>query len=745
MFDTRFRLRLGLGLVLLILTGFALVACGGSSDDPEEPAASDAQAEEPSVQAEEEPEAQAEQAEEQVQAQDGDTAVADSGRGGGDGNKAAAVDDGVIRTLADVEQAVVRIVAEGSFRDPDVGELLNVAGSGSGFIISESGLVVTNNHVVTGAALLQVFFGGDESNPINARILGVSECSDLAVIDLEGDGYPFLGWHEGVITVGLSAFAAGFPLGDPEFTLTSGIVGKADADGESSWASVDRVLEHDAAILPGNSGGPLVTEGARIIGINYAGNDAGQNFAIRADEAQRILDRLIAGEDVTSLGVNGQAIQTLLDGDLISGVWVASVASGSPADDVGLQSGDIITRLEGLLLAQDGTMGSYCDILRTRGADDVLAIEVLRASTGQVLEGRLNTGETLSESFSFGAVGGEVGGIGTGESYSGFVEIEDETGNLVVHVPVEWSDVEGGPWVLDGDEIGISVTASADIQQFFGVWTEPGVFVGASTQLPPDPDGLLDEFRTQFPFDTGCEYVGRESYADPLYTGLFDTWQNCGGEDVLYISLIAMPEDQAFVINVQVQVVTAADFEALDRVLDTFLVTPPGGASGPAPPPVDETASYADFGEITDATGSITVVVPTAWADVTSPAWENADGDVIGVQMNASTDVAAWQAGWGAPGVYIAASSEVGLDPNAWLDAYNFTDCTYVGRESYEDPLYVGSQDVWIDCGPEGSTFIAVSALPADGSFLVIVEAVLVEPRDLEALERVLATFVARR
>ncbi|MDA0365132.1 MAG: hypothetical protein O2843_04610 [Chloroflexi bacterium] len=88
--------------------------------------------------------------------------------GGGDD----AEPGGPIDSLDDVQQAVVRIVAEGTFIDQEFGEQLNAAGGGSGFIIDQSGLVVTNSHVVTGAALLRVYVGGSD-RPLNARILGV--------------------------------------------------------------------------------------------------------------------------------------------------------------------------------------------------------------------------------------------------------------------------------------------------------------------------------------------------------------------------------------------------------------------------------------------------------------------------------------------------------------------------------------------------------------------------------------------
>ena len=117
--------------------------------------------------------------------------------GGSDAGESGSAGSG-IRSLEDAQSAVIQIEAQGSFTDPAVGMVYNAAGRGSGFIIDPSGIAVTNNHVVTGAALIQVWIGG-EDEPHNARILGVSECSDLAVIDIEGDGFPYLEWYEGCL------------------------------------------------------------------------------------------------------------------------------------------------------------------------------------------------------------------------------------------------------------------------------------------------------------------------------------------------------------------------------------------------------------------------------------------------------------------------------------------------------------------------------------------------------------------
>ncbi len=312
-----------------------------------------------------------------------------------------------VTTLQAVKGATIQIESEGTFIDPEVGQMNNAAGRGSGFFIDPSGLAITNNHVVTGSAFLKIWVGGDKENVRNARILGASECSDLALIQVLGvDQVPFLGWYSGPIDAGLDVYAAGFPLGDPEYALKKGIVSKAKANGDTTWASIESVIEHDAAMLPGNSGGPLVTPDGKVVGVNFASDQAGERFAVSQAEVLRILPELKTGKDVTSIGVNGQAVNDEASG--ISGIWVSSVKSGSPADQAGVKPGDIITRLENLVLSTDGTMGDYCRILRGHNPGDVLSIEVLRFSTKEILEGQLN-GRVLTKVTSFGDEGGGGG------------------------------------------------------------------------------------------------------------------------------------------------------------------------------------------------------------------------------------------------------------------------------------------------------------------------------------------------
>lgn len=477
-----------------------------------------------------------------------------------------------VTNLEGVKQATIQIEAQGTFVDPQVGLQMNVPGRGSGFIIDESGIALTNNHVVTGAGLLRVWVGG-ESEPRNARVLAISECSDLAMIDIDGDGYHYLSWYEGSINPGLDIYAAGFPLGDPEFTLTRGIVSKENADGETDWASVDSVIEHDATINPGNSGGPLVTENGQVVAVNYAGSqDTNQYFAISQTEVLSIIDKLKQEIDVTSIGVNGMAVN---DGEGVTGIWVSSVESGSAADQAGVKGGDIITMIENIPLATDGTMSDYCDILRSHSEDDTMSIQVLRYDTEEVLEGQIN-GTTLEHAFSFAqALGDEVAQeppSNTNDSipmYNNYTAITDNSGSITMEVPSAWSDIDGSLWEESGEILGASLVASNNIDDFMSYYDVPGVAFFASEALA---DSTLDDLLALGDFNDDCLYEGRQDYEDVVYTGAFDLYSNCGGSESIIIVLAAYPEDYSYASLLLIQALTEADLTAVDHILETFVV-----------------------------------------------------------------------------------------------------------------------------------------------------------------------------
>jgi serine protease Do len=476
---------------------------------------------------------------------------------------------GAVSSLDEAKNAVIQIEADGTFVNPDFSVSYNDAGFGSGFIIDPSGLAVTNNHVVTGAALLKVWIGGDTGKTYNAKVVGVSECSDLALIDIEGDDFPYLDWHEGPINVGLEVYAAGFPLGEPQFTLTRGIVSKEETGGETYWASVDYVIEHDATINPGNSGGPLLDEDGKVVGINYRGRETDQYFAVGRDLAVNVVDDLDEGQNVESVGINGEAFIS----DDFSGIWVYSVESGSPADKAGIEGGDIITMVENLILASDGTMSDYCDVLRSHDSDDTLDVEVLRYSTGEVLTGQLN-GRELETAVTFTeTIEEDLNELveDTG-AYSGYVSVVDDYGAIQMEIPAEWTDINGGYWDDGGDTIGSTISAAADLDSYLNTWSESGVFFGTSDDLANLGGyvNLLDIRRDALIDD--CKYDDRYDYEDVVYRGKYDLFENCGDSGNVYIVLTAVPKDdpQAILILVEMQITKDSDFEALDQILATF-------------------------------------------------------------------------------------------------------------------------------------------------------------------------------
>jgi serine protease Do len=480
---------------------------------------------------------------------------------------------GAVSSLDDVKSATIQIEAEGSFVDPQVGSVFNSAGRGSGFIIDPSGIAVTNNHVVAGAALIKVWVGG-ESKELSAKVLGVSECSDLAVIDIEGSGYPYLEWSKDPIKVGEDIYAAGFPLGDPEFTLTRGVISKEEANGETSWASVTSSIEFDATINPGNSGGPVVTEDGKVVAVAYASNaSARQSFGISGELAQQVTDELATGKDLDSIGINGQAVSND-DGSLV-GVWVSAVTSGSPADKAGVEAGDIITMLENLVLATDGTMSDYCDIIRGHDVTDTMAIEVLRFSTSEVLGGQLN-GDELTTAFAFEGQGGETtgdGSTGTAGTYGTYTLVTDNYGAIQIEVPSAWSDVDGSEWIDSGDVIGAKILASSDLNAFSNSWGVPGVVFMVSDDLARLGGyvQLLDWERESFL--QSCELDGRYDYEDAVFRGKYDLFTKCGGAggpEELVLTAVPKANSTDYLIVVAVTVASDADFDALEHILTTF-------------------------------------------------------------------------------------------------------------------------------------------------------------------------------
>nr|WP_281497516.1 S1C family serine protease [Ornithinimicrobium sp. F0845] len=451
-------------------------------------------------------------------------------------------------------------------RDPEFGNYVS-GGSGSGFLISSDGLAITNNHVVTGAATLEVYIGGDTTRSYNARVIGASECNDLALIDIsEAEPLPYLDFAQEPVSVGQEIYVAGFPLGDPEYTLTRGIVSKANADSEDlTWASVDHSLEHDAAAHPGNSGGPLLTTDGRVTGVHFSGflpaDMVRQQFAIDHLLTQNVLSHLRDG-DYESLGINAHPVVDEALG--VTGLWVSGVKPGSPAARAKVVPGDIITTLNGLPMAPTGTMTEYCDVLRTSGEGTPVAIEVLRWDTGEVLRGELNNPVDADAAMTpvmsfYDEIGDEVADGGNSYTYE---RIVDDSETIVIEVPTDWTDRQTGSWSVTGMP---AIVAAPDIDAFNNTWYEPGV-IYAQTSTTDDLHELIDGMD----FGADCVDDGRSDYTDGLFTGYYNQYSDCDGSGNQIVVLAANPTDESFTALLVVQMINDSDVLALDQAFATF-------------------------------------------------------------------------------------------------------------------------------------------------------------------------------
>ena len=249
------------------------------------------------------------------------------------------------------------------------------SGSGTGIIISSDGNILTNNHVVEpaadGGSITVAFSDGTNAE---ATIVGRDPVTDIAVIKAEGKSglTPASLGTSADLQVGQDVVAIGSPFG-LESTVTTGIVSALNrpvtsSDGSGSGTpTVFPAVQTDAAINPGNSGGPLVDLNGNVIGINSAiragssgpgqSGSIGLGFAIPVDLAKNISKQLLAGEQAKHAQI-GVTVRPAVSGDEITGIGaeIAEVSGGSPGEEAGLQTGDIITAVNGNAVASSDAL-----------------------------------------------------------------------------------------------------------------------------------------------------------------------------------------------------------------------------------------------------------------------------------------------------------------------------------------------------------------------------------------------------
>ena len=285
----------------------------------------------------------------------------------------------ITATVKSVAQAVAHIKVIKRVQHPQTRKIIEQPGSGSGFVISTDGYIVTNNHVIEKALSIKAAFA--DGIELNATLIGADPSTDIAVIKVyDGDLKPLQFANSDMLELGQIAIAIGNPMG-LQHTVTAGVV---SALGRTLRANngrlIDDVIQTDAALNPGNSGGPLVNSEGRVIGVNTAVISAAQGlcFAVSSNLTTYVAGQLIIHGKVkrAQLGVAAQPVnltQRMINANQLktkTGVYVFEILPDANVYNNQINVGDIIVEFEGKPVATVDNLHKYL-------SEDVIGKKIL--------------------------------------------------------------------------------------------------------------------------------------------------------------------------------------------------------------------------------------------------------------------------------------------------------------------------------------------------------------------------------
>ncbi len=277
-------------------------------------------------------------------------------------------------------------------------------GGGSGFFVTSDGLIVTNKHVVEQKDVEYTVFTNDgKKHP--AKVVALDPVLDIALIKIDGSGYPFLSLgNSDALEVGQSVIAIGNALGEFKNTVSVGVVSGLSrsitaGDTFGNTETLDHVIQTDAAINPGNSGGPLLDLSGNVIGVNVAIAQGSQNigFALPINSVKSAIESVkTTGKIIRPfLGIRYMTVNSeVKDANNLSvdyGVIVKAgknpndlaVIPGSPADKAGIVENDIILEVDGVKLDENNTLAS---IIRQKNVGQTINLKILHKGTEKIVK-----------------------------------------------------------------------------------------------------------------------------------------------------------------------------------------------------------------------------------------------------------------------------------------------------------------------------------------------------------------------
>ena len=304
-----------------------------------------------------------------------------------------------IDAVNSVRPAVVSITFSSQVRD-FFGRVYTAQGAGTGFIITNDGYIVTNKHVVADAAAEYTVFTTDGKS-FPAKVIAKDPLNDLAVIKIEGEGLPVAEFGDSDdLKIGQWVIAIGNALGEFQNTVTVGVVSAKERRIQVEGGGVlEGLLQTDAAINSGNSGGPLVNVRGQVVGINTAvaapGISEGIGFALPINTVKNVIDQAVKTGKIVRpfLGLEYRPVtkdlKETFDLPVDTGVYALRVVAGEAADKGGVKVNDIITEIDGKPINENR---SLTRILQDYKPGDSVTLTVMRGS--ETLKLPVTLGET---------------------------------------------------------------------------------------------------------------------------------------------------------------------------------------------------------------------------------------------------------------------------------------------------------------------------------------------------------------
>ncbi len=362
--------------------------------------------------------------------------------------------------------STVRILA--AFNVPALTEESGSQGTGVVYD-AENGYIITNAHVVEGASSVQISLAKSDRMR-SARVVGRSQCDDLAVLKVENTQDLKAATLGTTVKSGADVATIGFPQSEKlvdDISVNWGGVSQLNVQ----IGNYEDLIQINATINSGNSGGPLVNRKGEVVGINTASRTDAQNtnYAISMAYAEPIIKQLEQGKNRHFIGLNLEENLWPEYFGTEGGMAVMGVASGSPGSQAGVEPADLLVKLEGETVS---SMEAVCRILRSHADGDQLKVTLFRASTGEVLEGELTMGkvgaaddktvklevvETLATDG--GTTQENTGGQPAGGDTGGNEQPAAQTNDDALIVNNSFDDGDAGTWPT-GTEDGYSATVA---------------------------------------------------------------------------------------------------------------------------------------------------------------------------------------------------------------------------------------------------------------------------------------------